>query len=94
MDYAEFKRNVYKAGLTIDAFSTLIDVGPNALSSYSNKTVPVPAKYAVLAALLGHIVDRKVLNAPEVLREYGFTWPGEAPENVTNIREYRDRPKR
>jgi hypothetical protein len=50
VDYLEFKRQVLKAGLTVNEFAALIHVRPNAISNLRKKeAVPVP--YAVIAVL-------------------------------------------
>jgi hypothetical protein len=90
VDYQEFKRQVNKAGLQINEFAALIDVHATSLSKYSNED-EVPPKYAVLAVLLGDVVDRKLMNVPEVLGRNGFKWP--LGEKVTSIADYRGRPR-
>lgn len=93
MNYAEFKRNVGKAGLTIKAFSALINVRPTSISNYANKP-EIPQKYAVLAVLLGDAVERK-LNVRELLARNEIDWPStRGDQKVTSLADYRGRPKR
>ena len=92
MDYAEFKRHLGKAGLKINEFAALVDVQATSISNYANKP-EIPAKYAVVAVLLGDAADRK-LNFREVLVRYGISWSSDNPNGkVARIADYRGRPK-
>lgn len=59
MEYAEFRRHLSKAGLSLSAFARLIEVKPGSVSNHS-KTGVVPKHYAVLAVLLGHLGDEHI----------------------------------
>jgi hypothetical protein len=87
VDYAEFTRHVNKAGLQLKEFAALLDVYPPSISRYAGRQVP--AKYAVLAILLGDVIDRKAVDVPELLARNGFTWPRSVP--VARLDEYRAR---
>ena len=88
MEYAEFKRHVAKAGLQINEFAALIDVQATSISKYSKGEIP--AKYAVLAVLLGDAIDRKS-DVRGVLAQHGIGWPTSA--RVATLADYRRRSK-
>lgn len=54
MDYAEFLRQLGKAGLSVRAFAELIGMNRNSVSNYAQKG-EVPAHLAVIAALMGEM---------------------------------------
>jgi len=59
MEYEEFCRNVRKAGLTLKEFALLIEVSPNSITNLKLKD-RVPNHLAIIAALLGEMVDKRV----------------------------------
>lgn len=69
MRYAEFRRHLGKAGMTINHFAAYLGVRPASVSNYS-KSGTVPRSYAIIAILLGETVDRGY-NASELLESYG-----------------------
>lgn len=82
MDYIEFRRHLGKAGLTINEFSTLINVRPNSISNYKKKG-NVPKEYAVIAVLAGEAADHGI-DFRNTLAKFGIrTCHGS--ENGTNI---------
>lgn len=60
MDYDELVRNIGKAGLTIKEFAELIKANPNSITNLSNKEKKVPKNLAIIAMLLGELVDKKI----------------------------------
>ena len=60
MDYKELVRNIGKAGLTIKEFAELIKANPNSITNLSNKEKKVPKNIAIIAMLLGELVDNKI----------------------------------
>ena len=92
MNYQEFKRLVYTAGLQMNQFATLIDMRATSIAKYTDED-EVPARYAVLAVLLADVVHRKLLNVPDLLRKNGFVWPPEEDQKVTNLEDYRGKGK-
>lgn len=69
MLYAEFRRHLGKAGMTINHFAAYLGVRPASVSNYS-KYGEVPRNYAIIAILLGDTADRGV-NGPELLGSFG-----------------------
>jgi hypothetical protein len=59
MDYDEFRRHIGKAGLQMKEFAGLIQMSPTALSNYRKKN-EVPTHLAVIAVLLGELVDNQI----------------------------------
>ncbi len=59
MTYAEFQRQLGKAGLSIRAFATLVKMNSNSISNYS-KVGEVPAHLAVIAVLMGEMAERRI----------------------------------
>lgn len=59
VDYAEFRRHLGKAGLTINDFAAYLGVRPASVSNHSKGGV-VPRTYALLAVLLGDVADRGI----------------------------------
>ena len=91
MNYGEFKRHLGKAGLSINEFSSLIEVGASSVSNYAKKNA-VPTQYAVIAVLLGDIADRNV-DFRELLKRFGLdmrSFP--ASPNISHINDFRKRP--
>jgi len=86
MGYEEFRRHLGKAGLSINAFASLISVSPSSISNYSKKA-QVPRHYAVLAILLGDVADNSV-DFRALLARFGIV-VGEADRKVAQIQEYR-----
>jgi len=60
LDYDELVRNIGKAGLTIKEFAELIKANPNSITNLSNKEKKVPKNLAIIAMLLGELVDKKI----------------------------------
>jgi len=54
--YSEFRRQLGKAGLTTAEFARLIKLNPNSITNYSKRGT-VPNNLAVIATLMGHMVD-------------------------------------
>lgn len=69
MDYIEFRRHLGKAGLTINEFSSLIEVRASSVSNYAKKS-QVPRPYAVMAVLLGDAADRGI-DFRDLLKRFG-----------------------
>ena len=69
MHYAEFRRHLGKAGMTINDFAAYLGVRPASVSNYS-KPGSVPRTYAIIAILLGDAADRGI-NAAELLANFG-----------------------
>lgn len=69
MTYAEFKRHLGKAGISIGEFASLLGVRPSSISNYSKKDF-VPLPYALSAVLLGDAADRSI-DPIAVLARYG-----------------------
>jgi hypothetical protein len=87
MEYAEFKRHLGKAGLSINEFASLLDVSPSAISNYGQKTV-VPRSYAALAILLGHAADNN-LDFRITLARFGITIGSGDRRKIARLDEYR-----
>ncbi|WP_457747807.1 hypothetical protein [Sulfurimonas sp.] len=60
MDYEELVRNIGKAGLTIKKFAELIKANPNSITNLSNEEKKVPKNLAIIAMLLGELVDNGI----------------------------------
>jgi len=60
LDYDELVRNIGKAGLTIKEFAELIKANPNSITNLSNKEKKVPKNLAIIAMLLGELVDNQI----------------------------------
>jgi hypothetical protein len=88
MDYAEFKRQIQKSGLTVAKFSTLLSVRANSLSNL-RKRPSVPDAYAAVAVLCADAKERGV----DFLHLLATKGIGVIP-SVTNIDEYRMRTNR
>lgn len=56
MDYAEFTRNIGKAGLKIGELANLLNVNPNSITNLKLKP-EVPKHWAIIAVLLGEMKD-------------------------------------
>jgi len=70
MTYLEFRRNIGKAGLTINQFAELVKMNPISISNYGKRGY-VPNHLAVIACLLGEMADchldyRRALNSIEI----------------------------
>lgn len=89
MDYIEFRRHLGKAGLTVNEFAVLLGIKPSSVSNYSARP-PVPLKFALLAVLLGDMVDRGI-NFREVLGRYGISasFRGATHEKISQLDEFR-----
>jgi len=59
MDYAEFKRNLCKAGLSIKDFANLAKINPNSLTNYAQKGY-IPNHWAIIAALLSEMAEHDI----------------------------------
>lgn len=57
MTYAEFRRQLGKAGLTNKAFAELVKINRNSITNYK-KDGEVPAHWAVVALLMGLMADK------------------------------------
>lgn len=71
MLYAEFRRHLGKAGMTINDFAAYLCIRPASVSNYS-KSGSVPRAYAIIAILLGEAADRGV-NSAQLLENFGIT---------------------
>lgn len=88
MTYTEFRRHLGKAGLTVNEFSSLIDVRASSVSNYAKKNA-VPRQYAILAILLGDAADRGH-NFRDLLRQFGILLIVQERNNkVANLNEFR-----
>jgi len=87
MDYAEFKRHLGKAGLTINEFASLLDISPSAVSNYGQKA-DVPRTYAALVILLGHAADNN-LDFRVALARFGVTIGSGDRRKIARLEEYR-----
>lgn len=88
MLYAEFRRHLGKAGMTINGFAGYLGVRPASVSNYS-KFGEVPRNYAIIAILLGETVDRGA-NVPELLGSFGvFPQTVSADSNVDQLDMFR-----
>lgn len=70
MLYAEFRRHLGKAGMTINDFAAHLSIRPASVSNYS-KSGSVPRTYAIIAILLGEAADRGV-DAAKLLGNFGI----------------------
>lgn len=88
MLYAEFRRHLGKAGMTINDFAAYLCIRPASVSNYS-KSGSVPRAYAIIAVLLGEAADRGV-NGAQLLRNFGIA-PSAVPtgSNVKQIDMFR-----
>jgi len=59
MNYDELTRNIGKTGLSIKEFAELIKANPNSITNLSKKD-SVPKNLAIIAVLLGELVDKEV----------------------------------
>lgn len=59
MDYVELVRNIGKAGLDVKEFAELIKANPNSITNLNGKD-SVPKNLAIIAVLLGELVDKKI----------------------------------
>jgi plasmid maintenance system antidote protein VapI len=59
MEYEELVRNIGKAGLTVKEFAELLKARPNSITNLKSKG-KVPKNLAIIAVLLGELVDKKV----------------------------------
>lgn len=71
MDYAEFRRHLGKAGLTVGGFAAYMGVTANAVSNHARRG-EVPRSYALLAVLMGDAADRGV-DFASLLRRFGVS---------------------
>ena len=69
MVYAEFRRHLGKAGMTVNDFAAYLCIRPASVSNYS-KLGSVPQAYAIIAILLGEAADRGV-NIAQLLGKFG-----------------------
>jgi len=92
MEYTEFRRHVGKAGLTINEFSSLIDVRASSVSNYARKH-SVPKQYAIIAVLLGDAADRGQ-NFRDLLIRFGLPIGAKTStgKKVARLDEFRKRP--
>lgn len=91
MTYEEFLRHVHKAGLTLNDFSALVKMNRVSISNYGQQG-HVPAHLAVIAALMGEMVDKgigfqEVLSridiAPKKSRGAGFGTTNSSKQSTT-----------
>lgn len=87
MTYEEFRRHLGKAGLSINAFASLIEVTPSAVSNYAQKE-RVPSHYAALAVLLGDAADNNV-DFRALLARFGIALKDGDRRKVARIDDYR-----
>jgi hypothetical protein len=86
--YAEFRRHLGKAGMTINQFAAYLGVRPASVSNHSKSGV-VPRNYAIIAILLGDAADRGV-NGPKLLGSFGvFPQTVPASSNVEQLDMFR-----
>lgn len=69
MTYDEFRRHLGKAGFKVEDFAGLIEVRSRSISHYK-QLGKVPPHYAVIAVLLGELVDQGN-DVRKVLSRYG-----------------------
>jgi hypothetical protein len=67
MDYDEFRRHIGKAGLQMKEFANLIQMTPAALSNYRKRN-EVPTHLAIIAVLLGELVDNQIDYRPALAK--------------------------
>jgi hypothetical protein len=67
MGYDEFRRHIGKAGLQMKEFAGLIHMTPTALSAYRKKN-EVPTHLAIIAVLLGELVDNQIDYRPALAK--------------------------
>jgi predicted transcriptional regulator len=67
MDYDEFRRHIGKAGLQMKEFAELIHMTPTALSNYRKRN-EVPTHLAIIAVLLGELVDNQIDYRPALAK--------------------------
>lgn len=84
MLYAEFRRHLGKAGMTINEFAAYLGIRPASVSNYS-KSGSVPRAYAIIAILLGEAADRSV-NSAQLLENFGVT-PRAVPTG-SNVKQF------
>lgn len=82
MNYAEFRRHLGKAGLTVNAFAGYMGVTPTSVSNHARRG-QVPRSYAVLAVLMGDAADRGV-DFSAVLRRFAI-YPEAQSANVHSL---------
>lgn len=88
MLYAEFRRHLGKAGMTINDFAAYLCIRPASVSNYS-KSGSVPRAYAIIAILLGEAADRGV-DSVQLLGNFGITPRAEPTgSNVKQIDMFR-----
>ena len=68
MDYQEFRRQLGKAGMTINQYAELLHVLPSSISNYAKKG-RVPQSHAIIVVALGDAGDRG-FNFRELLARY------------------------
>jgi len=56
MNYHEFRRQLGKAGFTVNQYAALLHVRPNSISNYAKKGA-VPQAHAIIAVALGEAGD-------------------------------------
>lgn len=59
MDFAEFKRQLAKAGLTATEFSGLVKLHPKSLSNYPKQNI-VPSHLAIIVTLMAELADNHI----------------------------------
>ena len=59
LTYAEFRRHVGKAGLTLGEFAQLLRMNRSSISNLAAREA-VPAHLAIIAALLGELAEKQV----------------------------------
>lgn len=93
MNYAEFKRQIGKAGLNFKGFAELLKLNPKSISNFSKKE-SVPDHLGIIAALLGEMAEHQIdfiqlvekLNIqPQKPRGKGFKKSNNCDENKTTI---------
>lgn len=57
MDYQEFRRQLGKAGMTVNEYAALLHVRPSSISNYAKKGF-VPQSHAIIAVAVGDAGDR------------------------------------
>lgn len=59
MTYEEFLRHIHKAGLTLNDFSAHVKMNRVSISNYGQQG-HVPAHLAIIAALMGEMIDKGI----------------------------------
>lgn len=69
MVYAEFRRHLGKAGISVNEYAALLRLHRGSISNYATRD-EVPHTHAIIAVLLGDAADRGI-DYRSLLRRYG-----------------------